>query len=452
MIGPTQLPPPPDAPLKLTYEPRRSRGRCWGAYLAWAVILIVAIGIPILHLVRPRASLTVGVEAVPASIDVQTTIMGKYVVAATKFSAGSKTAALAEFAAQAKTPEALVANAVLIGELGDMDKARALLHYYSIAGTKDPSAPWEFERTYATGQSLPADIHERYGFFARLAQVQGKPDDDPARAKVLREANRTFGVMVGAMVVFIGAGALGLALLITAIVLGALGKIQLRPIQPVGPANVYVEAFAIYLGGAMTLSLAMQLLVPTAPLWVMLLPLPACVIAALLWPLLRGVSARQVRDDWGISAGGNFFVEVIAGIGGYLAGLPILAIGFGIMLILMKYTGTTTSHPAVELLAKHPLLVFLLASVFAPITEELMFRGALLTHLRRRLGPVVSGLIVGLIFAAVHPQGWVAIPVIGAIGFVLSMIRQWRGSLVAPIVAHALNNTVVLTLGILLAG
>ena len=51
-----------------------------------------------------------------------------------------------------------------------------------------------------------------------------------------------------------------------------------------------------------------------------------------------------------------------------------------------------------------------------------------------------------MIFAAIHPQGWAAIPVLGCIGFNLAMIRQWRGSLIAPIAAHALNNGAILTL------
>jgi membrane protease YdiL (CAAX protease family) len=62
---------------------------------------------------------------------------------------------------------------------------------------------------------------------------------------------------------------------------------------------------------------------------------------------------------------------------------------------------------------------------------------------------LISGLISSLIFAAVHPQGWTAIPVLGAIGFVLASIREWRGTFIASATAHALNNAVVTTFVIL---
>jgi membrane protease YdiL (CAAX protease family) len=40
--------------------------------------------------------------------------------------------------------------------------------------------------------------------------------------------------------------------------------------------------------------------------------------------------------------------------------------------------------------------------------------------------------------------------VLGSIGAVLSAVREWRGSLVGPMVAHALNNATALTIALLL--
>jgi membrane protease YdiL (CAAX protease family) len=37
-----------------------------------------------------------------------------------------------------------------------------------------------------------------------------------------------------------------------------------------------------------------------------------------------------------------------------------------------------------------------------------------------------------------------AVPVLGMIGFTLCAVRQWRGSIIAPMTAHALNNGAVL--------
>jgi membrane protease YdiL (CAAX protease family) len=59
------------------------------------------------------------------------------------------------------------------------------------------------------------------------------------------------------------------------------------------------------------------------------------------------------------------------------------------------------------------------------------------------VGFLVSAVVSSFVFAAIHPQGWAAIPVLGAIAFVLAGIREWRGSIVGCVVAHALNNGVV---------
>jgi membrane protease YdiL (CAAX protease family) len=78
-----------------------------------------------------------------------------------------------------------------------------------------------------------------------------------------------------------------------------------------------------------------------------------------------------------------------------------------------------------------------------------MFRGLLFHHLRRRWSWLVSSLIVSGIFAMLHPQGWVAIPALSSIALVLSALREWRGSLIAPMTAHACSNFLVLTLALL---
>ena len=94
-----------------------------------------------------------------------------------------------------------------------------------------------------------------------------------------------------------------------------------------------------------------------------------------------------------------------------------------------------------------------------PIVEEITFRGVLYRGLRVRpvggsaLGSIaIGGLVSGFIFAAIHPRGWVAIPALGAIGFAMALAREWRGSLIAPMVMHAINNTVVMTVMVLMLG
>jgi membrane protease YdiL (CAAX protease family) len=142
-----------------------------------------------------------------------------------------------------------------------------------------------------------------------------------------------------------------------------------------------------------------------------------------------------------------------------VAGLPLLAIGVLISTLLQKASGADMAHPIVEEIGTGDgesrwgyLPLFLLAAAWAPLVEETMFRGAFYHHLRRRLAWPLAALVVGVIFAAIHPQGWAAIPLLTAIAFVFAALREWRGSIIAPTVAHAINNGVVTTMVVLMVG
>lgn len=80
-----------------------------------------------------------------------------------------------------------------------------------------------------------------------------------------------------------------------------------------------------------------------------------------------------------------------------------------------------------------------LGIVVAPVTEELLFRGAMFGSMRTRLGSRVGAVLSSLIFAAVHQSLTALVPL-----FVLALVLCWvyerSGSLVAPIVVHMLNN------------
>jgi membrane protease YdiL (CAAX protease family) len=130
-----------------------------------------------------------------------------------------------------------------------------------------------------------------------------------------------------------------------------------------------------------------------------------------------------------------------------------VALGLVFTLILLMVSGNAAVLPMVMETVHRRRVVLqlgLLACVGAPIVEETMFRGALLGHLRTRLGWWVSAPVVSLIFAAIHPQGWVAIPTLGAIAMVLAALREVRGSIIASMTAHALNNGVAVTMMVLL--
>lgn len=217
----------------------------------------------------------------------------------------------------------------------------------------------------------------------------------------------------------------------------------------------YLEAFAIYLSGQVMLSLLLHWLVKGDPSlgmeWVLLafIPIP------MLWPKIRGASWPELRRGLGWTRGRGVLREAGSGLIGYCAGMPIFAAGVGITYVLMKLAHTHTTHP-IQFAVGHGLWnniqLYLLACVWAPIVEETMFRGALFHHLRGRWSVVPSAALVALIFAAIHPQGWAAIPALASLACVFALVREWRGSVVASMTAHAFNNFVVVTLLILTVG
>jgi hypothetical protein len=85
-------------------------------------------------------------------------------------------------------------------------------------------------------------------------------------------------------------------------------------------------------------------------------------------------------------------------------------------------------------------LIFLLATVWAPLTEELVFRGALYRWFRGRLVWPLSAFLVGLLFAFMHSYGPLMVSPLVALGFMFSFMREWRGSIIACMTAHFIHN------------
>jgi membrane protease YdiL (CAAX protease family) len=120
------------------------------------------------------------------------------------------------------------------------------------------------------------------------------------------------------------------------------------------------------------------------------------------------------------------------------------------------------AHPIVFMDTKgwwNKALLLFLACVAAPLVEETMFRGVLHRHLRgatQRFGSflsiVLSGTIASFIFAAIHPQGLIAIPALMALAYGFTILREWRGTLIPAMIAHGFNNGIMLTALMLIMG
>jgi membrane protease YdiL (CAAX protease family) len=289
----------------------------------------------------------------------------------------------------------------------------------------------------------------RHGWFARLALAHDLPDDNPRRADAIDPARRAIVAILALVVGGVVALLVGVVLAIVAIVWFANGRFvrRYRPAAVFDHAGPFVEAFALYLAAFIGLSLALGLLFPGAafwPNWTITVVVPL----AFAWLRVRGVPSPEIRHGLGWHGGRGVLRELAAGVAGYLAGLPVIAVGMIVTLILVQVTGKQPGHPVQDMPLDAPLdrvQVFILAAVWAPLVEETMFRGALFHHLRARFRWWASTVVVSLIFAAIHPQGLATIPALTAVAFVLAGIREWRDSIVAPMAAHALHNGVLIT-------
>lgn len=89
--------------------------------------------------------------------------------------------------------------------------------------------------------------------------------------------------------------------------------------------------------------------------------------------------------------------------------------------------------------------------LLAPLLEELFFRGLLYPLMRRLLGVLVAVLVTAAAFAAIHGaqlgNAWAPILSIFIVGVVLTVVRQWTGSVAACFLTHCgYNSTLFITL------
>lgn len=142
-------------------------------------------------------------------------------------------------------------------------------------------------------------------------------------------------------------------------------------------------------------------------------------------PALRGRgSSLGSMAGWGVAAG------ILAGIAGLAYVAFILRFG-----LLGEQRGT-----AVQGLA-HRIEFLALAVIAAPLFEEFIFRGLIYGGLRRSMTPLAAALFSAGVFAIVHPpQSMVPVFVLG---FCAALAYERTGALLAPMLAHAVYNAVV---------
>lgn len=314
-------------------------------------------------------------------------------------------------------------------------------------------------RLYRKGRGdLPGEAVDamvaRHGWFGTLALGFGAASNDPYRTQSVRGMDRILRAMTATVVFRLSALLLGIIAI--AVVLTRFGREGLEgSFEPSGlHPGIYLETFTLdqflFLVTVcfQTLTLWMTGAASIVALSVNELMIWLTVLSA-AWPFLRGTRLIHVAPDLGLTAGKGVAVEAGWGVVAFLFMTPlvglvnILVAGVAEMMG-MDDGGAPAGFPTFE----HPLsgswipvvMGMLGAVVLAPVSEEVFFRGAFYQYLRTRWGVAAGVLVSAGVFGAVHPYGGQGLIQVGCMGVVFALIREWRGSLIAGIVAHALHN------------
>ncbi len=191
---------------------------------------------------------------------------------------------------------------------------------------------------------------------------------------------------------------------------------------------------------------------PTAAIGLQWLVLPS-----IFWPMVRGMTFRQWCSGMGWHRGQGVGRELGLGLAGYLAFLPLYfllaVVVVMVTLIIQQLMGEPQQAPSNRVLELvqgggviEMVMIYLLATIWAPVVEESIFRGALYRFLRGRASMLVAVGVTAAVFAALHGYLVLQLVMVGSLGVWFAILRQWRDSLLAPVLGHAIHNGFVLAL------
>ncbi len=366
-------------------------------------------------------------------------------------------------------------DAAVLAKTGSIDRADATVEFPSEPQKELGRVLDHLFGQYASGNfdtTAIADkdrklLTEKLGWIGELALTPAQSPDKVKRGKLVSDGWRS-------LIIVTIAGICGILAILGAFVAIAILAAIFLTRQTKGRFKnsdhgfVYVETFAVWLVLFVGLQIGIGFvadLFDGGPSGMVLTPVVFFgSLVALIWPLHRGISYSTLKSDIGWNFR-NPFVEAFVGGFSYLALIVPMLFGISITVLLsvgvslLDSTGEFESvapagHPIAEEMATGGLtasiFIILTACVAAPIVEETMFRGVLYRYLRdlssRRakwLSVAVSALASGLIFAMIHPQGLIGVPLLTTLAIGFALVREWRDSLIGPIVMHAINNSIV---------
>ncbi|MGH7132420.1 MAG: CPBP family glutamic-type intramembrane protease [Phycisphaerales bacterium] len=354
-------------------------------------------------------------------------------------------------------------------------RAAALERIGRLAGEEGISADFAgdifwFTKIYTSGPTtISAEARTallaRHGWFAELAFTS----DINGRDTVYRKLDHAFG-KIGIWLLLIGLANIvafiaGLVWAIRAWIAFKQGELTGGFDAPAVGGPVYLETTAIFIIGMMvtvTMGIAATTLEGgTSVFWLGATEVVQWMtLGAIFWPLLRGVPADAWRLDLGLHSGEGVWKEIKVGIAAYCIDGPVSLL---VMIIVGVVGALAAGLPSDEAAPKgvpmfQPpfgnswLLVVLgtlSACVWAPLAEEIIFRGALYRYLHPKLKWGGAVVVTALVFGAVHPYSLGGLFSVAIGGALYAILREWRGSLIAGMTAHALHNASLTVFGLI---
>ncbi len=313
--------------------------------------------------------------------------------------------------------------------------------------------------------SRTQELIDKLGFCGEIALLpSGTPNKQQRDELISTTVNRFFAAGI---LMILGLLAMLFGFLVAAVlfVMLVIGKLKSGLANSETNHNWYIQTFALWLVIFIGSSIVLDLLIAD-PLN-QLIAQPFVFFGSLVclaWPVLRGASWSEVFSDVGWKSE-QPVMDVLLSPLTYLATLPMLIPGFVLVIIGASFTSllqpthefsrqAAPGHPIQEFIAEgNPIaiaLIFITACIGAPVVEETVFRGVLYRHLRDvsaawRIGLSVAfaTIVNSFLFAAIHPQGMIAVPVLMTLAICFTLVREWRGNLVAPMMMHGIHNTLI---------
>lgn len=300
-------------------------------------------------------------------------------------------------------------------------------------------------------------LKEQFGWLGELAVEPRAAADASYRPGIEKPAVASaIGVVVlGGVGLLVAFGAL--VATVVAITLWRRGWFKPALPHQAHSGTVYLEAFVV--GVLLMMVMGPVAMLSGLPAWLAVPAAQLSVLAALGWPLARGVSWSRMASDVGLTAA-KPLREIGSGLFGYFC--TVFALGCCLVLLAPVFfaqlhgsdddlRSPPALHPIEDMLAEGSagayVFVFVLACVLAPLVEEVLFRGLFFRYLRDRTGGfgrrrsvLLSLAASGIVFAGIHPQNLVGLLPLFTLAAGMSLLREWRGSLIAPMTLHAVNN------------